>query len=166
MKELKKIVTTSWDSIFKTVMGNGYKIGVDIFPKPQIMAFFLHELIALEIIDKYPKKWTGDETGFDKDLVCVDDGHFSIEIKASSNPKRIFGNRSYAQQSSSSSKKGKSGYYLAINFEKFTDDKEQPKLLKIRFGWLDHSDWRGQKAASGQAATLSPEIYDYKLLEI
>jgi len=167
MAELKTIVENSWDSIFNTTMGTGHKIGKDIFPKPQIMAFFLHELIALEISDKYPKEWRGDETGSEKDLVCLTDGIYSIEIKASSNPKKIFGNRSYAQQTESGSKKGKSGYYLAINFKKFVGKTEQkPGLVNIRFGWIDHTDWKGQAAATGQQAHLSSDVEKFKLLSI
>ena len=48
-KQIKKIVLDSWECISNTLIGN-YKIGVDIFPKPQIMGFFLHELICLEIL--------------------------------------------------------------------------------------------------------------------
>ncbi|MFN9402025.1 MAG: ScaI family restriction endonuclease, partial [Dolichospermum sp.] len=44
--------------------------------------------------------------------------NFSIEIKTSSSPRNIFGNRSYAQKSTTGkTKKSKSGYYLVINFE-------------------------------------------------
>jgi len=32
----------------------------------------------------------------------------------------------------------------------------------IRFGWLDHTDWIGQKAATGQQSRLAPETYDLK----
>ena len=122
---------------------------------------------ALEISDKYPKEWRGDETGSEKDLVCLTDGIYSIEIKASSNPKKIFGNRSYAQQTESGSKKGKSGYYLAINFKKFDGKTEQkPELVNTRFGWIDHTDWRGQSAPSGQQANLSSDVEKFKLLSI
>ena len=55
MAELKTIVENSWDSIFATTMGTGHKIGKDIFPTHQIMAFFLHELIALEFSINHPK---------------------------------------------------------------------------------------------------------------
>jgi len=166
-KELKEIVLNSWNSILKTSIGSGFKIGVDIFPKPQIMAFLLHELIALEMKNKHKGKWRGDETGSEKDLVCLTDEKYSIEIKASSNPTRIFGNRSYSQKTDSGSKKGKSGYYLAINFEKFQGkDPQKPKILLIRFGWIDHTDWIGQAAATGQQSRLPPAVENFKLLSI
>ncbi len=45
-KYIKKTVLDSWDCILDTVIGK-YKIGVDIFPKPQIMGFFLSVLVVI-----------------------------------------------------------------------------------------------------------------------
>ena len=129
------------------------------------MGFFLHELIPLEFEKKYPKRWRKEESVKDKDLIFIPDDTFSIEIKTSSNPKNIFGNRSYAQKANKN-KKSKSGYYLAINFEKFTSENTRPKILKIRFGWLDHEDWMGQKSATGQQSRLSGDVERFKLIEL
>jgi hypothetical protein len=63
-------------------------------------------------------------------------------------------------------KKSKSGYYLAINFAKFTATKTKPAITKVRFGWLDLTDWVGQNAASGQQARLELSADRFKLLEI
>lgn len=165
-KEIKEIVSQAWDDIFESKLGkNGFQIGKDIFPKPQIIGFFLHELIPLELERRYPGKWRRELSAKDKDVICIYDDRFSIEIKTSSNPKNIFGNRSYAQNGTTS-KKGKSGYYLAVNFEKCTDLTPKPKILKIRFGWLDHSDWMGQKSQTGQQSRLSKEVETLKLLEL
>ncbi|WP_180886422.1 ScaI family restriction endonuclease [Ruegeria sp. THAF57] len=49
-----------------------------------------------------------------------------------------------------------------VNFEKFGTN-GLPKVKLIRFGWLDHTDWIGQKAATGQQARLRPESDRYKL---
>ena len=163
MDELKKVVLSSWLSILDTSIAN-YKIGIDIFPTQQMIGFFLQQLISLHFEKKYPKMWRGEETASDKDMVCLIDDEFSIEIKTSSNPKKIFGNRSYAQASSKAKKK-KSGYYLAINNQPIKKN-TTPKVLKIRFGWLDHDDWMGQASATGQQASLSPEVEKFKLLEI
>ena len=103
-KEIIDAVLTSWDSILSTKIGE-YGIGVDIFPTQQIMGFLLQQLITLKIIEKYPEKWRGEETSHDKDLVNLSDDLFSIEIKTSSHPTGIFGNRSYAQKSSKGKKK-------------------------------------------------------------
>jgi len=137
----------------------GFKIGVNIFPKPQIMGFLLHELVPLELSVRYPKLWRTEETSEDKDIVFIPDDIFSIELKTSSSPRRIFGNRSYAQDSTKG-KKEKTGYYLAINFHKFIEKKTRPKIKLIRFGWI------GQKAATGQQSRLPTEVENSKLLEI
>lgn len=121
----------------------------------------LHELIPAELSAAYPSKWRSEKSSGDKDIVYIPNDFYSIELKTSSNPSKIFGNRSYAQQPSQG-KKGKDGFYLAVNFGKFSAKNGKPELLAIRFGWLDHTDWRGQKAESGQQANLSPETYELK----
>lgn len=164
--EIKEVVENCWSEILDTQIGSRlYKIGKDIFPKPQIMGFFLHELIQLEFERRYPNLWRKEWDSRDKDIVYIPDNKFSIEIKTSSNPSKIFGNRSYAQEVVNG-KKSKSGYYLAINFEKFSEKVSSPRILKIRFGWLDHEDWMGQKAASGQQSRLSSDVEKLKLLQI
>lgn len=163
-KILVEVVLGCWDSIFSSKIGTGqFQIGKDIFPDPQIMGYFLHELIPLELQRRYPKEWKkGGSDG--KDLEYLANPEFSFEIKTSSHPKSIFGNRSYAQPAERG-KKSKSGYYLAVNFEKFSDTKS-PKVLQIRFGWLDHSDWIAQKAATGQSARLTKEADESKILKL
>lgn len=88
----------------------------------------------------------------------------SVEIKTSSSKSQIYGNRSYAQQGKFI-KKAKSGYYLGINFEKFKT-KRRPSVNRIHFGWLDESDWIGQKSPTGQKSRLHKSIYGKKLLLI
>ncbi|MGH8446820.1 MAG: ScaI family restriction endonuclease [Solimonas sp.] len=163
--EFQDVVLSSWSGIFESRIGaTGFKIGTDLFPKPQILGFFLHELIALEFMTRYPALWRGEEKASDKDLVHIPDDRFSVEIKTSSHPKQIFGNRSYAQEADS--KKSKSGYYLAVNFEQLTKQVRKPRVRRIRFGWLDHADWIGQTAASGQQARLASAVERYKLLTL
>ncbi|RKZ37792.1 MAG: ScaI family restriction endonuclease [Gammaproteobacteria bacterium] len=161
-QEIVDIVLSSWDSIFDSSIGkHHFKIGKHIFPKHQIMGFLLHELITLETATRYPSEWRGEKNPDDKYLVYIPDVQFSIEIKTSSNKNKIFGNRSYAQ-AAASNKKSKSGYYLAVNFEKFENTRKNPIILLIRFGWLEHSDWIGQKSQTGQQARLSIETYGTK----
>ncbi len=161
-KKLKELVLMAWDDIFESSIGrHSLKIGEHIFPKPQIIGALLHELIPAEIAAAYPGAWRAEKTADDKDIVCVQDDYYSIELKTSSNPRHIFGNRSYAQKPTED-KKGKDGYYLAVNFEKFSKKNNRPNILMIRFGWLDHSDWIGQKSATGQQARLAPETYELK----
>ena len=161
--DLIEIILSSWEDILNSKIGD-YKIGQEIFPAPQIMGIFLHELIALKLEHKFPDICRREQDSGDKDIVCINNDGYSIEIKTSSNPNRIFGNRSYSQETNKS-KKSKSGYYLAINFEKFKDT-TNPKILKIRFGWIDHEDWLGQISSSGQQARLSADVENYKLLTI
>ena len=161
--EIVDVTLQVWNSIFTSSIG-GFHIGKDIFPRPQIMGYFLQELIALEFIKRYPGVWRGEQSAADKDIVYVPDTSFSIEVKTSSDPNHIFGNRSYAQDVEGEGKKEKTGYYLAVNFQKFTQTATFPRILKIRFGWLDHSDWLGQKAATGQQARLASQVESLKLL--
>jgi len=163
MKELVQVVILSWEGVFASMIGTKrFQIGKHIFPKPQIVAFFLHELIPLELTSRYPGVWRGEETSADKDVVYIPDHSYSMEIKTSSHASQIFGNRSYAQEVAKG-KKSKSGYYLAVNFDKSVRGSPAPRLRRIRFGWLDHSDWQGQRAATGQQARLSPEVERGKL---
>lgn len=163
------IVLESWEGILKTKIADELQIGVDIFPTPQILGNYLHELIPVFLEKRFPGKWTRDLSKKDKDIVYVPDAKFSTEIKTSSNANNIYGNASYGQEDSSSSTvKSRDGYYLAVNFEKFTpeDSSFRPRIKKIRFGWLDHSDWHSQGASSGQQSRISPAVRDNKLLLI
>ena len=159
-------VLETWEDIFNSSFGkNDIKIGVDIFPTPQIMGFLLHELIPINLKAKLSSDdWVKDKEVSEKDLVYRPNLDYSVEIKTSSDKKRIFGNRSYAQKSDNP-KKSKTGYFLAVNFEKFNES-TNPKIRKISYGWLNHEDWRGQKAQTGQQANLPAIIYETKLLEV
>jgi hypothetical protein len=165
-EEIVDVVLSSWTSIFATKMGaKRFKIGKDIFPKPQIMGFFLHELIPLELSARYSTEWRGEQDASDKDIVYIPNDYYSIEVKTSSNPSHIYGNRSYAQ-ASTKGKKAKSGYYLAVNFEQFSTTNTHPNILLVRFGWLDSNDWIGQAAATGQQSRLPTDVENNKLLEL
>ncbi|MEM1170006.1 MAG: ScaI family restriction endonuclease [Cyanobacteria bacterium P01_H01_bin.35] len=170
--EICELINQVWREIFESnITSSAYKIGVDLFPRPQIMGYFLHELIPLELARKYPNIWRREENNNEKDIVCITNEYYSIEMKTSSSKRSIYGNRSYAQKSTTNSrlKKSKSGYCLAINFEKFNRNNpasERPKITLVRFGWLDQDDWQGQVAATGQQAKLSLDVERYKLLEL
>ena len=166
LEDLVSVVLNSWTSIFESSLGSGFKIGTHIFPRPQILGFLVHELVPLEFEHLHPGVWRRDLGAGDKDLVYVADDLKSIEIKTSSSKSQIFGNRSYGQQNVSKGKKGKSGYYLAVNFERWKDANGLPMVRLIRFGWLDHTDWHSQKKASGQQASLPPVVENLQLLTI
>ena len=155
--EMVEIVLDEWESIFDSRVGRlGLRIGEHIFPKPQIMGDYLHELIPYDLQSRYPGVWQRDQTGNDKDLVNLQNDEFSTEIKTSSSPKQVFGNRSYAQPGSGW-KKTRSGYFLAVNFQKWSDVPlgELPQIRLIRLGWLDHTNRIPQAAATGQQAAFA-----------
>lgn len=165
-EDIISAVLEAWDGIMRTSIAGELRIGHDIFPSPQILGNYLHELIPVILAKRYPGLWTRDLNKNDKDLVCVKDPFFSTEIKTSSNPNNIYGNASYGQEDSSNkSSKPKDGYYIAVNFEKFDPQNPdfKPVIRKIRFGWLDHRDWHSQGASSGQQASIRPNVRDNKL---
>jgi len=54
-KQIVKPILCAWNSIFDSKIGrHGVQIGKDIFPTPQIMASYLHELIPREFAAEYP----------------------------------------------------------------------------------------------------------------
>lgn len=166
MEVVKNIVLESWEEIFTiTNSSNDFKIGENVYPKPQMMGFFLEELIAKKIHKLDPEVWVGDSTGYSKDLENISDSKYSVEIKTSSSSKNIYGNRSYGQKGKAA-KKSKDGYYLAVNFENFTTKGTRPKITMIRFGYLNYTDWIGQKAQTGQQARIKSEVEKVKLLPI
>ncbi len=157
------VVLNSWQSLFDSKIGTReFQIGKDFFPKPQVMGFFLEQLITLDLSAQYPDQWRAEKSADEKDIVYIPNAGYSVEIKTSSSPKHIYGNRSYAQEGNGS-KKSKSGYVLAVNFQKFTNTTEKPMILRVRFGWLDHTDWIGQTAPTGQQSRVKGESETLKL---
>ena len=119
-QEIVDVVLKSWSDIFNSKIGS-FSIGKDIYPTPQIMSFFLHELVAHYLSLKYNRVYKVGVEKHEKDIHHLTDASLSVEIKGSSHKDQIFGNRSYAQPSSTKVKKSKEGYYITINFEKFTN---------------------------------------------
>lgn len=160
-EEIVSVILKSWSDIFNSKIGS-FQIGNEIFPTPQIMSFFLHELVAHYLSLNHKGVYKVGVEKHEKDIHHLNNPGLSVEIKASSHPNQIFGNRSYAQPNSGSGQKDKNGYYITINFEKFSSANKRPEILIIRFGYLEHSDWIAQTAATGQQARLSPDVYKYK----
>ena len=147
----------SWQSILHGKINTYLNMQIkDMDISPQATGALLHDVIP-EYISKNIegfRKGTGNE----KDIVCEYNDFFSLELKTSSQ-KSIYGNRSYAK---SDSGKSKAGYYLTINFEKIQGN--DPKLLLVQMGWLNHSDWVWQKSETGQQAALTKEARENKLI--
>jgi len=91
--EIVEIVLKSWDDIFNSKIGS-FQIGKEIFPAPQMLSFFLHELIAHNLGLKYPDLYKVGTEKSEKDVHSIKEPLHSIEIKASSHPNQIFANRS------------------------------------------------------------------------
>jgi hypothetical protein len=166
-EEIVEVVILCWEDIFESSIGRReLRIGTDIFPTPQIMATLLHELIPAEFQHRYPDLWRRDASGEDKDLVYIPDAALSSEIKCSSSASSIYANRSYAQQHSEN-KKSRAGYFIGVNFQKFSADlRERPTITRVSFGWLDWTDWIPQASPTGQQAYLSPAARKYKMLQL
>jgi hypothetical protein len=148
----------SWQSILNGKINTHLNMKIrEMSISPQATGALLHDVIPAYIVKNVSDFRKGE--GKEKDIVCESDDYFSLELKTSSDPKSIFGNRSYTK---SETGKSKSGYYLAVNFEKISH--ENPRILRIRLGWLDHSDWVGQRKNTGQQASLTKEARENKLI--
>lgn len=153
------ICLKSWESILNGKINTYLNLKIrEMNISPQATGALLHDVIPEYISRNISgfRKGSGNE----KDIVCEENDFYSLELKTSSQ-KSIYGNRSYAK-SETGKIKNKSGYYLAVNFEKI--NKEDPKILKISFGWLDHTDWKGQQSETGQQATLTLNAKNNKLI--
>jgi len=168
-EEIVSAVLKAWDETLASKIGTETDITLfDINPSPQILGIYLHELIPIQIasINKNFRKQVEKN---EKDIVNKSNENFSFEIKTSSHPKNIYGNRSFAQPSSKKNNtKDKNGYYLAVNFEKIDGSSQdyKPEIKKIRFGYLDHSDWVAQKSQTGQQASLKKDSAEKKLITL
>ena len=162
-KDIVDAVLIAWDMIFKSAIG-GLLIGKDLYPEPQIMSFLLHALIPHTLTSKRPDVFRIGKSKTQKDIHYIPDETFSIEVKASSHASGIYGNRSYAQLNSEKALKNKNGFLLAVNFAKFDEGNDQmPVIGKIRFGYIEHTDWKGQTSQTGQQASLSIDAKKFKL---
>jgi hypothetical protein len=160
-EKIVEITLKSWNDIFTSKIGS-LSIGNEIYPAPQIMSFLLHELVAYHLSKEFPKVYkVGREKG-EKDIHCITDDSLSVEIKGSTHLTQIFANRSYAQPDTGKGSKSKNGYYIAINFGKFSLT-GRPEIAQISFGYLEHTDWIPQASATGQQARLSANAYAHKL---
>jgi hypothetical protein len=161
---IKDVAISSWGMLWLTKVGEGetaFRLDEVEIPST-VIGYFFEKLFARELAALLPGEWRGGQSKDEKDLVCLYEPRFSIEMKTSGQlGTKIFGNRSYGQKTDEAlaSKPEKSGYYVTVNF--------YGKILTlVRFGWIDASDWVPQKSATGQAASLQSEVYKYKLIGI
>ena len=164
LETIRRVALKSWDTLWRTTIGEG-ELSVNLWEldiPSTVVGYFFEKLFAKELETENPTLWRGGKNKEDKDIVYIPDSFYSIEIKSSGQLGiKVFGNRSYGQniENIESEKKEKSGYYITVNFYERT-------LNLIRFGWIDHTDWKPQIAQTGQAASLKESVYKYKLLPI
>jgi hypothetical protein len=159
--ELLEVTLLSWYRLWNSVIGGQICIA-DLELPATVVGYFFQKLFSHELSLRYPLQWRGEKLKGDKDLVNVINPYFSTEMKCSGQlAYALFGNRSYNQVSESLevSGKDKSGYYITLNFYGQT-------ITLLRLGWIDQDDWIPQGAATGQAAVLKSEVYQYKLMII
>lgn len=159
-----RVALKCWHTLWSTTIGEGkLSIGLWELDVPAtVTGYFFEKLFAKELATENPCLWRGGRSKEDKDIVYIPNDSYSVEIKSSGQlGVKVFGNRSYGQnvENSELEKKEKSGYYITVNFYERT-------LNLLRFGWIDHEDWKAQEAPTGQAAGLSNSVYKYKLLQI
>lgn len=68
-EDIVSAVLEAWDGIMQTRIAGELQIGIDIFPTPQILGNYLHELIPVILERRYPGLWSRDIMKKDKDLV-------------------------------------------------------------------------------------------------
>jgi len=161
LDEILEISNLSWERLWSSNIGGEIKL-TEVELPATVIGYFFQKLFALELSNRYPDEWRGEIHKDDKDLVHKKVPIFSTEMKASGQVGlKIFGNRSYNQetQEGTAAGKGKSGYYITLNYVDQT-------ITLLRLGWIDQSDWKPQGAATGQAATLADYTYTDKLIEI
>lgn len=162
---IRDVAISSWEVLWLTKIGEGdTALRLDEIELPAtVVGYFFEKLFARELESRYPTMWRGGRSKDEKDIVCSSNPLYSIEMKTSGQlGTKIFGNRSYNQKATDEalvSKVEKSGYYITVNFYGRI-------LTLLRFGWIDAADWKPQKSATGQAATLPSEVYKKKLIEI
>ncbi len=162
--EIRDIAIESWGELWRTRIGSGESAFAlaDMYLPATVVGHFFEKLFLRNLASKNKELWRGPTEKSSKDIVYIPDNKFSIEMKCSGQlGLKIFGNRSYGQQSvdPAGTAKNKSGYYITVNFYETT-------LTLIRFGWIDHADWQAQEAQTGQMSGISEEVYQNKLIKI
>lgn len=163
--QLVNLVLRSWEQIYESSFGSGkLRVGSDIFLPAQATGVILEKLIAVDL-GRQGDFWRGGAAKHEKDIVCVSDLRYSFEVKTSSTPKGVYGNRSTGHRGQSR-RKIRTGFYLVINYKLPKPDDLERFVRLIRFGWIDDDDWVGQAKPTGQQASVSREVLLGKLVTL
>ena len=164
--EMRTVVEDSFkDYLNLTISEFKLQVGKDIFFLAQATGVIIQKLITLKLSKLQKNTWKDGDKKYEKDVVNINKNQFSFEIKTSSSKSGIFGNRSMGHISKNKTKE-RSGYYLIINYKLPKEEDKDFQIYKLRFGWIDDNDWKGQNSPTGQQSTISSDCKSYKLVEI
>ena len=110
IEEIVEITLDAWERIFQSEICD-LKIGKDIYPNPQMMGYFIETIIASHLSKKYPDIWKHGREKTEKDIVCLTNQDYSIEVKSSSSSKKLSPNTKPLQSAFVGTRSG-----WAINF--------------------------------------------------
>lgn len=157
-EELLSVVFGAWDELVGAITPTGVNLVSELGIAPRAIGDLLEKLIARGLAELQLGEWHGGEGWHQKDVVCVANDRYSFEIKTSTRPSGLDGNKCYAPAAGArartpTSRKSMCGYYLVVNYEdpRKTAD---PRVRLIRFGWLDREDWVAQGSALGQRSRV------------
>ena len=168
IEQLVEACFMGWNSLLRSSISEAdLRFDRDIFVDGRVIGNLLHFLVPYHL-NRVLGGWRKEQAKIDKDVVYIPDVGYSFEMKGTiTGGYAVFGNRSYAQESDDPDKPDISGYFLALNYTKMDEDNPgNSTIARIRFGWLDKSDWTGQKESTGQRATPTLFARKHKLTEL
>lgn len=157
-----------WNSLLRSSISEAdLRFDRDIFVDGRVIGNLLHFLVPYHLSREHGG-WRKEQAKIDKDVVYIQDSRYSFEMKGTiTGGNAVYGNRSYAQEKDDPDKPDISGYFLALNYTKMDEDNPgNSTIARIRFGWLDKSDWTGQKQPTGQQASPTLFARKHKLAEL
>lgn len=157
-----------WNSLMRSSISEAdLRFDRDIFVDGRIIGNLLHFLVPYHL-SREIGGWRKEQVKSEKDVVYIPDATYSFEMKGTiTGGNAVYGNRSYAQEKDDPDKPDISGYFLALNYTKMDEDNPgSSTIARIRFGWLDKSDWTGQKQPTGQQAIPTLFARKHKLAEL
>jgi hypothetical protein len=158
------VVLEAWELLMGVEIAAGVSLmGVDGIG-PRTIAGCLENLIVRKLSTAAPQSWRGELSSVDKDAVCITNDRHSFEIKTSSSKYEFSGNKSFAA-TGATKRKNKDGYYLVVNYDDPRKTPE-PKVRRVRFGWLDQEDWRPQASGTGQKAGIHSRDAERQLVTL
>jgi len=168
IEQIVEVCFRSWNSLMSSSISEAdLRFDRDIFVDGRVIGNLLHFLVPYHL-SQVSEGWRQEQAKIDKDVVYIPDVRYSFEMKGTTQGgNAVYGNRSYAQESIDPDKPDISGYFLALNYTKMNEDNPgNSTIARIRFGWLDKSDWTGQAQPTGQQAVPTLFARKHKLAEL